>query len=173
MKRSNNSGLKGFTLIELLVVVLIIGILSAVALPQYQKAVWKSRSAEVWSNLSIMEKAVTAKQLEMGPNAPITFGDLDVSFTDKNGNPATGNWFDTENFSYELTTDSNGQYHARGGIAYDKWKGDEEKYVFLTLVGGKKNCSGGNSNNTGCQKYFGLTKSGGTGCISGNTCFTE
>ena len=57
---------RGFTLIELLVVILIIGILAAVALPQYQKAVWKSRLTNVALFHANAEKALTSWRLEHG-----------------------------------------------------------------------------------------------------------
>ena len=75
---------QGFTLIELLVVVLIIGILAAVAVPQYQKAVKKSRAAQLDVYISAASKAIDAYLLKNG----FPEGNNYVYLTGKNS-PAT------------------------------------------------------------------------------------
>lgn len=99
MKKQNNRKQRGFTLIELLVVVLIIGILASVALPQYQKAVEKSRRTEIWQTLSAINKAAAAAALEKG-NSSVTFDDLAVEFVDDNGATATGSSFTKNGVTY-------------------------------------------------------------------------
>jgi prepilin-type N-terminal cleavage/methylation domain-containing protein len=72
---------KGFTLIELLVVVLIIGILATIALPQYQKAVLKSKVSAVFP---LLKAAVDAQERHMlaTDSYATTFGQLDIQLSD-------------------------------------------------------------------------------------------
>ena len=78
MKNANISRLGGFTLIELLVVVLIIGILAAMALPQYFKAVERSRMTEAITIMDSVAKAQRRKFLQTNHYAE-DFRGLDVS----------------------------------------------------------------------------------------------
>ena len=73
----------GFTLIELLVVVLIIGILAAIALPQYEKTVERARAAEALQMVSSIAKANEIYKLANGSyTTDINRLDIQVPGTD-------------------------------------------------------------------------------------------
>ncbi len=78
--QSKMSCKQGFTLIELLVVVLIIGILAAVAVPQYQKAVEKSRMTEGILAVETIAKAQEVYRLATGEYAT-DLNELDVVYS--------------------------------------------------------------------------------------------
>ncbi|HIK21998.1 MAG TPA: prepilin-type N-terminal cleavage/methylation domain-containing protein, partial [Synechococcus sp. M44_DOE_062] len=55
---------KGFTLIELLVVIVIVGVLSAVAIPQFLNQVRRSRTAEAQAALTEVGRASEVYRLD-------------------------------------------------------------------------------------------------------------
>ena len=78
--RTATSGMtaKGFTLIELLVVVLIVAILAAVAVPQYQRSVFKSRMMEMVAGMHHAANMFEMYYLEHG-GYPSSWSKTDTS----------------------------------------------------------------------------------------------
>ena len=147
---------KGFTLVELLVVVLIIGILAGVALPQYNKAVEKSRASEAWQTLKSIMDAEKVANMENGTGTKsYEFQDLSVSFINIDGTSVTGYQMVGKNFRYSA-----------GGYASTARR-DNDKYVLSLDVDGVRRCwDGTDAKNAGTCKKLGFSKTA-SGCITG------
>ena len=101
-----------FTLIELLVVVLIIVVLAAVALPQYQKAVEKTRIARALTVINSIQKSMDVWLLENGwpasgtdlflwGNTASSGRKVEAAIDTKNGLDCSGDLCTDVNFYYE------------------------------------------------------------------------
>ncbi len=123
---------KGFTLIELLVVVLIIGILSAVALPMYRKAVERSRASDALTTMQAIAKSEHGWYL-MNNSYTTDFSDLDIDLTDVNGNKADNASFANALYTYELV--DTGILASRNNDEYYLYKDYENSQIMCAPSG--------------------------------------
>ena len=94
MKRGLNKGRAGFTLVELIIVVIIIGILAAIAVPQYSKTMERSRIAEASAVLGALRGAQLRYKLENTNYATdYTRLDIDLPNYDSSAGSPNGKFF--------------------------------------------------------------------------------
>ncbi len=141
---------QAFTLIELLVVVLIIGILSAVALPQYQKAVEKTRASEAMVMLRAIADANKRYQMVNGSYSTL-LENLDIVI------PGTeaGDVFsrrDTKYFRYDCKSGS-----TKSHIALAQRLPSETKYALAIDWDEKWWCKGYSADGVKTCKALGAT----------------
>ena len=128
-KEKNAVNKTGFTLVELLMVVVIIGLLTAVALPGYRKSVEKSRAADALTTMQAVSKSEHAWYLTNNDYTK-DFSDLDIDLTDANGNKADNASFANALYTYELL--DTGILAGRNNREYSIYQDYETKQIMCT-----------------------------------------
>ena len=130
----------GFTLIELLVVVLIIGILAAVAVSQYQQAVNKARLSEIVSVLRLYRDAEETYYMANGKYTDYP-ADLDVEIPFKKivSNLDGGYFITDKNYWFSLIgTNGNPDLHyVQGGFGRlegDSYSGIKKELAYTLYL---------------------------------------
>ena len=134
---------KGFTLIELMVVVVIIGILAAIAIPNFVKVIARAKESSVKANMHTLQVAVETANVDSNGTYPTTSADWESlgAYIPQNFrnpyNQTAGLNKAYENQNDAAATDTGkANYNGIGGQSYRITGSGQAKILNLTLMPG-------------------------------------